>query len=169
MCATQKEHKQPRIYIAAALFSPSERRLNEELCSLLEACYSTYLPQRDGTLIESVARNSNQIITASLCKQVYEQDIEAIAKSDILFAVLDGRSLDEGVCIEMGYAKALGKLIVGYKSDVRKPLPWGDNPMVRGCVDVWISSFDELSNWMVEFSTTAALTGGIAHENARKE
>jgi nucleoside 2-deoxyribosyltransferase len=121
MCATQKNYRQPRVYIAAALFSPSERRLNEDLCALLEVCYSTYLPQRDGTLIEEVTTSSSRIVTSSLCKQVYEQDIEAITGSDILLAVLEGRSLDEGVCVEMRYAKALGKFIVGYKSDIDLP------------------------------------------------
>jgi nucleoside 2-deoxyribosyltransferase len=54
--------------------------------------------------------------------------------------------LDEGVCIEVGFAKALGKRIVGFKSDIRLALPWGQNPLVAGCIDAWASSLDGVAS-----------------------
>jgi nucleoside 2-deoxyribosyltransferase len=155
MSANQRQNKPVRIYVAAALFSPAERRFNEELCSAIESSCSVYLPQRDGMLVESAVQEEFEV-AETVCRCVYAQDIEAIRKSDVVVAVLDGRALDEGVCIEMGYAKALRKVIVGYKSDVRVALPWGHNPIVSGCVDVWINCLDDLSNWLEHFSKRTA-------------
>ena len=80
----------------------------------------------------------------------YESDIDAIRKCDVLVAVLDGRAIDEGVCVEIGYAKALGKQIVGFKTDSRCALPWGNNPMIDGSVDVWIHNTTALSAYFAE-------------------
>ncbi len=151
MSVNQRQRKQAKIYIAAPLFSPAERQFNEEVCSAIESSCAVYLPQRDGMLVESVTREEFKV-AEKVCRCVYTQDIEAIRRSDVVVAVLDGRALDEGVCIEMGYAKALGKVIIGYKSDVRVTLPWGHNPIVSGCVDVWIKCLDDLSNWFEHFS-----------------
>jgi len=43
----------------------------------------------------------------------------ALKASDAVVAVLDGMEVDAGVAYEMGYAKALGKPIVGLKTDYR--------------------------------------------------
>lgn len=43
----------------------------------------------------------------------------ALKTSDVLAAVLDGVEVDAGVAYEMGYATALGKPIVGLKTDYR--------------------------------------------------
>ena len=43
----------------------------------------------------------------------------ALQASDAVVAVLDGMEVDGGVAFEMGYAKALGKPIVGLKTDYR--------------------------------------------------
>jgi len=44
---------------------------------------------------------------------------EAIRRSDLLVAVLDGPDVDSGTAAEIGFASALGKPIVGYRSDLR--------------------------------------------------
>ena len=136
-----------KIYIASALFSPHERTFNVQLAAALESLCEIYLPQRDGVLIEQKLREGPQAVREA-CQQVYLEDLDAIRQSDVLVAVLDGRALDEGVCIELGFAKALGKSIVGYKSDVRITLPWGQNPLVSGCIDAWVASIDELHSWV---------------------
>jgi nucleoside 2-deoxyribosyltransferase len=43
----------------------------------------------------------------------------AIDRSDAIFAVLDGVDVDSGTAAEVGYAFALGKLILGYRGDSR--------------------------------------------------
>lgn len=41
----------------------------------------------------------------------------SLPHADIIFAVLDGRAPDEGVCVELGLAYANGKRCYGFKSD----------------------------------------------------
>ena len=49
---------------------------------------------------------------------------EMIEVSDGVFAVLDGPDVDSGTAAEVGYASALGRPIVGWRSDLRSA---GDN------------------------------------------
>ena len=49
---------------------------------------------------------------------------EMIEASDGVFAVLDGPDVDSGTAAEIGYAAALGRPIVGWRSDFRRV---GDN------------------------------------------
>lgn len=48
---------------------------------------------------------------------VVPQDIEAIRRSDIVFAIADG--LDSGTIYEIGFAKALGKPVIVYSENVK--------------------------------------------------
>jgi nucleoside 2-deoxyribosyltransferase len=136
-----------KFYLASPLFSPAERKLNAELCSILEQAGDVYLPQRDGELVESLRQGGNGDDSA-VSAEVFKRDTNAIEEANVIVAVLDGRALDEGVCIELGYGKARGAFVVGFKSDIRTILPWGQNPMVSGCVDVWVRSEEELSRWV---------------------
>lgn len=132
-----------KVYIAAPLFSPSERAFNDSLAEALERTAGVYLPQRDGILVEQHLKRDPRA-ALEICKRVFVEDLDAIRQANVIVAVLEGRALDEGVCIEVGFAKALGKTIVGYKSDIRICLPWGSNPLVTGCVDAWVESIAEL-------------------------
>lgn len=135
-----------KIYLAAPLYTPVERAFNEQLCAILESYFDVYLPQRDGILVEdTISKGYSSPEDAS--NRAYEDDIAAIRSVDLLFAVFDGRTPDEGVCIEVGFAKALGVKIIGFKSDIRVELPWGNNPMISGCVDTWIADFEEINAW----------------------
>jgi nucleoside 2-deoxyribosyltransferase len=80
------------------------------------------------------------------------KDTKEIRKCDILIIVLDGRVPDEGACLELGYAFALGKKCVGLKTDSRA-LHYGlDNPMIMGCIKNTVAnSIEDLEN--VLFST----------------
>lgn len=135
-----------KVYVAAPLFSNSERLFNVSICAAIEGKCKVHLPQRDGPLVEMEIERGEAPATA--IRLAYENDISAIKQCDVVVAVLDGRVIDEGVCIEMGFAKALCKLIIGLKSDSRCALPWGHNPMINGCVDVWVKSVEELSTWI---------------------
>lgn len=131
-----------KAYLAAPLFSIAERRLNAELAQAVEHLCQVHLPQRDGPLVEEWITSGNAVREAGRC--AFESDISAIRERDVLIAVLDGRALDEGVCVEIGFAKALCKVIVGFKTDSRQALLWGNNPMIDGCIDTWARSIDEL-------------------------
>jgi nucleoside 2-deoxyribosyltransferase len=136
------------VYFAAPLFTPFERELNVRLNTILERCYSTFLPQRDGTLLPGRLLSTPHF--AELSRQVYESDIEAIAECDILFAVLDGRVVDEGVAFELGYAAALEKICIGFRTDSRVLLPGGHNPMIQNCLLHVLNSEEEVASWVLD-------------------
>jgi nucleoside 2-deoxyribosyltransferase len=56
---------------------------------------------------------------AALNRLMGENNARAIARCDLVFAVLDGADVDSGTAAEIGYAFALGKPILGYRGDFR--------------------------------------------------
>ena len=56
--------------------------------------------------------------------------IEEIDKSDLIIAILDGSDVDSGTCVEIGYAYAKGKPILGLRTDFRNSESEGLNLMV---------------------------------------
>ena len=121
-----------RAYLAAPLFNPRERNFNEQLEKHLAPYVDVFLPQRDGELLTRLIAHGRPLAVAQ--NMVFTNDVAALEAIDTVVAVLDGRTVDEGVAFEIGYARALGKFCIGFKSDDRIMLPTGDNPMiVRGC------------------------------------
>lgn len=121
-----------RAYLAAPLFNSSERDFNEMLCRHLEGYLEVFLPQRDGELLTELVHGGMPVKAAQV--RVFSRDVSAIVTTDLLVAVLDGRTVDEGVAFELGFGRAFGKICIGFKSDDRHMLPTGDNPMiVCGC------------------------------------
>lgn len=120
-----------RVYFAAPLFCEAEKKFNEELVSVLEgAGYSVFLPQRDG--LEAAAMGG--LDEAEVSRRIFEADISEIKRADVLFMMLDGRVPDEGACVELGYAHALGKPCYGIRTDVRAAeRGLALNPMIWGC------------------------------------
>jgi nucleoside 2-deoxyribosyltransferase len=116
------------IYLAAPLFNDMERSFNERLTALLEPFAQVFLPQRDGKLMRDMIRRGMPIDAAR--QLVFEADVNALKRCNHVVAVLDGRTVDEGVAFEIGYARALGKICIGLKTDDRALLPSGDNPMI---------------------------------------
>jgi nucleoside 2-deoxyribosyltransferase len=70
--------------------------------------------------------------------------------------VLDGRVVDDGACVELGIAYALGKKIYGIKTDTRSlELDLDLNPLIAGCFttifrDTTISAVDNLVEFLRE-------------------
>lgn len=132
----------PKIYLAAPLFNPMERDFNADIADCLSADASVFLPQRDGDLLTRLLAEGCSLEVAR--RRIYDADVSAVAECDILVAVLDGRTIDEGVAFELGFARGLGKTCVAFKSDDRSLLLTGDNPMITGACDVWCSTKDAL-------------------------
>jgi len=57
-------------------------------------------------------------------KHIGYNNEQGIKECDIVLAVLDGSDVDSGTAAEIGFAYAIGKRIVGYRSDFRMG---GDN------------------------------------------
>jgi nucleoside 2-deoxyribosyltransferase len=130
-----------RLYFAAPLFSEAERAFNEELTARIEALgYDVFLPQRDG--FEKQGSQHASLSAAEVANEIFDLDRTEVYRSDILFAVLDGRVPDEGVALELGLAYAdrerrgLDRRIIGLMTDWRsafanEPL----NAMLFGALD----------------------------------
>ena len=100
-----------KIFLAAPLFSEAERDYNAKTAKTLrENGFEVWLAQ-ETQFIQHDAHKEK--------KMIYDGDIQALKTSDIVVAVLDGVDVDTGVAYEMGYAKALGKPLIGLKTDHR--------------------------------------------------
>ena len=132
-----------RIYIAGPLFSQAELEFNEKLNNLLiKSGFSTFLPQKDGYELSELVKNSEPQEASTL---IFNFDLEEIKKSDILVLIMDGRVPDEGACVEVGIAYALGKECYGLKTDSRSFINSQDNPMIIGVLKGRVAhSFESL-------------------------
>lgn len=137
------------IYLAAPLFSLPERNENVQICRALERWCDVFLPQRDGELLTRLIQDGASEQEAY--RTVFERDIAALKKCDAVVINLDGRTVDEGAAFELGFASALGKLCVGYRTDVRVLLPWGLNPMITVPLLRTFSSLETLEEWCRTF------------------
>lgn len=140
----------PLVYLAAPLFSEAELSFNLKLAAVLEQCLDVYLPQRDGgKLVDLVA---NGVPVKDAYKSIFERDLEALAESDVLLIVLDGRSIDEGAGFELGVAFSSGKCCVGLQTDPRRLLPLGNNPMIECALKRVLLNISEVSAWAKAFA-----------------
>jgi len=100
-----------KIFLAAPLFSESERDFNSKVAKRLrDKGFEVWLAQESPFIHEGTFKEKEKI---------YEEDISALKKCDIVVAVLDGVEVDSGVAFEMGYATALEKPLIGLKTDHR--------------------------------------------------
>lgn len=147
----QHETRRPLIYLAAPLFSEAELSYNLLLTGILERYVDVYLPQRDGgKLVDLVAKGVDIEVAY---KSIFERDVEALKDADVLFLLMDGRSIDEGAAFELGYAAALKKSCVGLQTDPRRLLPLGNNPMIQVPLQLVFRSTDEAAQWVEKLSS----------------
>lgn len=136
----------PRVYLAAPLFSPLERERNRSLRDRMMPIVDVYLPQEDGLLIFDLIASGTSPAEAK--RKIFENDIAALHRCDILVIVMDGRSIDEGACFELGFAYCLDKVCVGLKTDARTLFYYGDNPMIECALREVFSNEEELLRWL---------------------
>ena len=147
------------LYIASPLFSDAEKQFNERLAEYLGREHRVFLPQRDGRLLVDLLSAGMSSIDAA--QRIFEADVEAIRECDCLVAVLDGRSVDEGVAFELGVAFTSGKMCVGLQTDPRRLLPIGNNPMIECSLWSITKSFQDLAAWLLRSTNqpSASRTG----------
>ena len=101
-----------RIYLAAPLFSESERTYNTTIAALLRShFYEVYLPQEAGD--DHAVRDKKEYA------QIYRRNKRAIRDADIMIAIIDGADADSGTAWEMGYATGLKKTVIALRTDFR--------------------------------------------------
>lgn len=106
--------------------------------------YETYLPQTDGGIAFNLIENEAD--AEKIRQQVFTNDYNEVKKCDAILCVLDGRVPDEGLCVEVGMAYALGKICLGYKTDQRSLDKYGDNLMITGCLQAIAHSEKDLKD-----------------------
>jgi len=136
----------PNVYLAGPLFSVSEKRWNCTLRDMLCDCCDVYLPQEDGALLVDLIASGMAIDAAK--ELIFQTDIAAIDRCDILLLTMDGRTIDEGACFELGFAYSRSKICVGLKTDVRSLLPIGDNPMIACALQTVFSDIEDARRWI---------------------
>ena len=99
------------MYLAAPLFTEGERAFNVALARRIERLgYRVFLPQRD------VPAAGGRRRTRSL----YRGCVRGLRAADLVVAVCDGATADDGTAWEVGHAVALGKPVYGLRTDSRR-------------------------------------------------
>jgi len=131
-----KENKK-QIYIAGPLFTPGDRKYIEEIADICKKCrYHVYVPHRNAGIYKYRRRENGQIF--------FKNDLEAIDKSLLLIAILNGSDVDSGTAWEMGYAYAKNIKIIGMLEDTRKPSLDLLNPMITHCAETIVTDLKDL-------------------------
>ena len=153
------------IYLAAPLFNEMERARNLSFTDILEKeNLKVYLPQRDGGLSYNYVKEGYSIKEAR--KHIFNKDINAIHNSDIILCLLDGRVLDEGMCIELGIAFAKEKICIGFKTDERSQDKYGNNIILDGVISKIFNIKNELVEYINKIKINNLSVEPIAEVNA---
>jgi nucleoside 2-deoxyribosyltransferase len=108
-----------KAYIAAPMFNDAEKAFNLQLAAALAGIgIGSYLPQRDGGEAAPLIRQGMD--EHAVRQRIFQHDVNAVHECDLLVMVLDGRVPDEGACVELGMAHALGKPCFGLQTDCRR-------------------------------------------------
>jgi len=117
-----------KLYVASPLgFSEAGRHFYyDRLLPKLVACGCEILDPwklTDEARVQAVAESAYGVekreAWRTLSLEIGRNNTDAIARSDALFAVLDGSDVDSGTAAEIGFAFALKKKILGYRGDFR--------------------------------------------------
>lgn len=93
------DQKRPRVYLAGPFFNMGQRWIVEEARqALADQGLEVFSPFHD--------------IGFGVAEEVVPADIAALRKADIVLALLD--HLDSGTLFEVGYARCLGKPVIGF-------------------------------------------------------
>jgi len=150
------------VYVAGPLFNQMELERNAKVAAWLRQIgFDVYLPQTDVGVTYDLIDHHDKTAVRS---RIFRKDEEAIRSADIVLCLLDGRVPDEGTCVELGMAYALGKICVGLKTDKRAMDINGDNNvMIDGCLHAGVArSLDELERMLTQLKTEPPQAGRLS-------
>lgn len=113
-----------RYYVAHRLFAAHDRALGAYVARLLSrqaAAESVFLP-----FCDTDEENLNAPVKG---RRLFELDRDRLRGIDGMIALLHGPSLDDGVCMEIGYAAALGVPVVAVTTDFQTYAPGPQGPV----------------------------------------
>lgn len=116
-----------RVYFAGPLFTPYERDFIDECAARLRAeGFEVFVPHEQALATDGLSAD-----------EIFRRDAEAVAAADVLVALLDGPSIDDGTACEIGLFHGLARSdpakrgVIGLLTDFRGGL----NLFVRGCIE----------------------------------
>jgi nucleoside 2-deoxyribosyltransferase len=121
-----------KIYLAGPLFTQADRLWNRRIADELRGLD----PSLEVLLPQDAAVNAleNGVLNFHT---LFQGCIEGIQQSDVIVANLDGSDSDSGTSFECGFAFALGKPVLGIRTDLRASEDRGLNAMLsQSCADL---------------------------------
>ena len=94
---------------------------------------------------------------------LFDRCIQSVDEADVILAMLDGSDVDSGTCVELGYAYAKNKPIIGVRTDYRSLEDKGVNLMVSNVCTKMITDVDTediktLANKIIQLLCNIKLT-----------
>lgn len=111
-------------YIAHRLFSAHDRVLGAYVAQRLARRVGA-----DAVFLPFCDTDEENLTDACKGLRLYELDCERLRRIDGMLALLHGPSLDDGVCMEIGYAAALGVPVIALTTDFQTYGPSHDRPV----------------------------------------
>ncbi|MGH3912053.1 MAG: nucleoside 2-deoxyribosyltransferase [Pseudonocardiaceae bacterium] len=99
-------------YVAYRLFAAHDRALGAMIAHQLGTAVGM-----DEVFLPFCDTDEEDLVAAVKGRRLFELDRQRLASLDGMLAVLHGPSLDDGVCMEIGYASALGVPVVVLTTD----------------------------------------------------
>jgi nucleoside 2-deoxyribosyltransferase len=135
--------ERPLVYIASPLFNEAERAFNQRVDEFVAGLdFRTFLPQREPGEAMMLIDLGEPAEVVRPC--LFQLDWKTIQECDLFLILLDGRVPDEGACVELGMAFALGKRCVGFQTDSRRFSRQFNNVMIDGCLTGLAQTWEEL-------------------------
>jgi len=118
-----------RLYLSAPLFSQVQRTWNRSFAQALES-----LDPGTTVCLPQDFRAGGRYNDPKHYPVIFRRCLQSLADAEAVVAILDGSDVDSGVAFEVGRAYALGKPVVGIRTDYRPGADQGMNLMVsRAC------------------------------------
>jgi hypothetical protein len=115
-------------YVAHRLFAAHDRALGAYIAHRLAervGAEAVFLPFCD--------TDEENLVSDLKGQRLYELDRARLRRIDGMIALLHGPSLDDGVCMEIGYATALAVPVIILTTDFQTYGPTADGPTVAFC------------------------------------
>ena len=127
-----------KIYIAGPLCEEENRKFLEMIDKICKDLgFETFLPHRDVGLYNQ-NKNDEDI------KEISRKDLEEIKRCEMMIGVLNGICVGAGTAWEMGYAFAIGKKVIGLKTDRKISESIGDiSVIIAGQIEI-VESIEKL-------------------------
>jgi nucleoside 2-deoxyribosyltransferase len=132
-----------KVYIAGPLCGEKERVFLGKIEKMVKGLgFDSYLPHRDCGLYKDMKD----------VKKIAKRDVDEIFNCGLMVGVLNGINVGAGTAWEMGFMQALGKKVIGLKTDRKVKDSIADvSAVMAGSVEI-VESIEELKKRLKELA-----------------